>query len=173
MSPTSPAEIIAQEIAKESARTRLVVEALGEAIRAAHVTASPALARSAQAAQNLYSRIESEFGLLSSAEAGARMGSRSIAARNLALTARRDRRILGFQRGRYQVFPGFQFDERGLRPVVADLISLGDAHDRSETGLIQWLMSPTTYLQNQRPVDILDQPDELLKTAATSFGVEW
>lgn len=170
---TTSLEKIAQEVAEESVRTRLVVAALGEAIQAAHVTASPALARSAQAAQNLYSGIESEFGLLSSAEAGARMGSRSAAARNLALAARRDRRLLALRRGRYQAFPGFQFDERGLRPVIADLISLGDAHHRTETGLIQWLMSPTTYLHDRRPVDILDQPDELLKTAAMSFGVEW
>lgn len=166
-------EDIAREVAEAAVRTRHTVAALGGAIRAAHVRTSPALARATQAEQNLYDRIEAEFGLLSSAGAGERMGSRSTATRNLALAAQRDGRLLALRRGRYQVFPGFQFEGRGARPVIADLVTLGRELDRSETGLIQWLMSPTTYLQGRRPVDVIDDPEQLLEVAGQSFSVRW
>lgn len=154
-------------------RTRHLADALGQAIHAAHITVSPPLARAVQAKENLYDRIEAEFGMLSSAQAGQRMGSRSTATRNLALVARRDGRLLGLTRGRYTVFPGFQFDERGLRPVIASLIELGRHHERSEAGLVQWLMSPTTYLNGARPVDVLDNADRVLEVAGEAFGVQW
>ncbi|RCK70443.1 hypothetical protein DT076_07320 [Desertihabitans brevis] len=169
---TSAAEI-AREMADEVVRTRRTVAALGAAIEAAHVRASPALARAVQAEEGLYQRIADEFGLLTSAEAGRRLGSRSKAARNLALSARRDGQLLALRRGRYDLFPGFQFDDHGARPVVAALIALGEEHERSEAGLVQWLMAPTTYLDGLRPVDVIDDPDRLLSVAREAFGVQW
>lgn len=82
-------------------------------------------------------------------------------------------RLLGVQRGRYQVYPGFQFDDRGVRPVVYDLAALGLEHGRTEAGLIQWLMAPTTYLHGQRPVDVIDEPEQLLDAARASLAVQW
>lgn len=167
-------ERYAQEIAAEAVHTRHTVRALGDAIRAAHVPASPALAAATQARENLYESIASEFALLTSAEAGDAMGSRSNTSRNLAAKARSEGRALALTRGRYTLYPGFQFDGAGLRPVIAELRRVGEGElGRSETGLIQWLMSPTTYLHGKRPVDVIDDPDTLLDVARRSFGVGW
>ena len=163
----------ALEIAAEAVYTRHTARALGEAIRSAQAPASPALAAAAQARENLYDSIEEEFRLLSSAQAGEAMGSRSNTSRNLAAKARSEGRALALTRGRYTLFPGFQFTESGLRPVIADLRKLGEEYGRTETGLIQWLMSPTTYLHGKRPVDVIDDPEKLLEVAQRSFGVEW
>lgn len=169
----APDERIAQEVAEEVVRTRRTVAALGRAIGAAHTSASPALAASVQAELNLYEDIGREFGLLTSARTGQAMGSRAAAPRNLALQAHREGRLLTLWRGSYMLVPGFQFDEEGLRPVMRRLITLGREHERSERGLITWMMSPTTYLHGKRPVDVIDDPERLLGTARSAFGVEW
>lgn len=171
--PIAHDERISAEIAEDTARIRSTVASLGEAIHAAHAPASPALAASVQAQQNLYDQIAVEFGLLTSSEAGRRMGSRSTTSRNLALASRKEGRLLGLTRGRYTLFPGFQFHDTGLRPVIADLVRLGQRHGRTETGLIEWLMAPTTYLGGKRPVDIIDAPTRILEVADSAFGVEW
>jgi hypothetical protein len=163
----------AREIRELTERTMRNVQALGAAIHVAHAPLSPALARSVQAEQNLYDDIEREFGLLTSAEAGRRMGSRSSALRNAATAARREGRLLAVRRGSYWLFPGFQFDAEGLRPVVAELIALARDRGRGEAGLVQWLCSPTTYLGGARPVDVLDDPDRLLEVADQAFGIQW
>lgn len=160
-------------VAEGAARARQTVEALGTAIHAAQVDASAPLARSVQAEQNLYDAIDREFGLLSSAQAGHRMGSRAAASRNTALAAHREGRLLSLVRGRYRLFPGFQFDVRGVRPVVAELASLGAELGWGETGLIQWLVSPTTYLGGRRPVDVLEDPDRMLAAARAALAVQW
>lgn len=163
----------AEALARATERTARSVAALGSAIHAAHLPTSPALTRAVQAEQNLYDVIDREFGLLTSAEASARMGSRASALRNAATAARRDGELLALRRGRYLLFPGFQFDATGTRPVIAALIALGRKHGRTETGLVQWLCSPTTYLGGQRPVDVLDQSERVLTVTDDAFGVQW
>jgi hypothetical protein len=162
-----------REISALTERTMRNVRSLGEAIHVAQAAVSPPLARSVQAEQNLYDDLEHEFGLLTSAEAGRRMGSRSSALRNAATSARRDGRLLALRRGSYWLFPGFQFDAAGVRPVIADLLALAAEHGRSDTGLIQWLCSPTTYLGGARPVDVLDEPKRVLEVADQAFGIQW
>lgn len=166
-------DAVAQQIAESTMRARLTADALGSAIDAATVPSSAPMARATQARHNLYAAIEAEFGMLTSTEAGERMGSRSTAARNLALAARRERRVLGLARGRYTVFPGFQFTAEGLRTVIATLIGVGEEFGRTEAGLVQWLMAPTTHLGGRRPVDVLDDEAVVLDVARASFGVQW
>lgn len=174
MTAPAPEHRVAETLTADAARVRKAVASLGEAIHAAEIDhLSPPLARATAAAENVYDRIESEFGLLTSSQAGSRMGSRSQASRNLAAAARKDGRLLGLPRGRYITYPAFQFDDHGARPVIADLRAAARTADRSEVGLIQWLMSPTTYLDGRRPVDVLDEPDLLLRTARSAFGVQW
>lgn len=160
-------------LVESETRARKAVAALGEAMDAVRVPASPQLARAVQAQRNLYSEIESEFGMLSSSQAGERMGSRSSAKRNLAIAARKSGRLLGIQRGAYVQFPGFQFDDQGARPMIEDLIQVGNHCGRTEEGLVQWLVSPTTYLDGRRPVDVIDDPEKLLSVAREAFGVQW
>lgn len=161
-------------VAADLEQTRRNVAALGTAIRAAHLTsATPALARAVQAQQNLHDRIDEEFGLLTSAQAADRMSSRAVARRNAATAARAEGRLLALRRGKYLLYPAFQFDVSGIRPVIASLREVGDQHGWDETSLIEWLVGPTTYLGGQRPVDVIDDPARLLEIAAAAFDVSW
>lgn len=129
------------------------------------MTDRSARTRAVAAREGLYDQIAREFGLLSVEEADQRLGSS-------AATARSEGRLLGLERPR-GVFPGFQFDGAGVRPLIAELIALGADYGRTEAGLIQWLVAPTTYLHGKRPVDVIDDPKKLLDVAGRSFGVVW
>lgn len=154
-------------------RARRNVAALGSAIHAAKLTMSPSLARAVQAQENLYERIDAEFGLLTSAQVAGRIGSRAAARRNAAAAAHGEGRLLALRRGRYLMFPAFQFDDSGPRPVIAELVRVSREHGWEETSLIEWLMAPTTYLAGRRPVDAIGEREKLLETARQAFGVSW
>lgn len=153
--------------------TRRNVAALGEAVHAAGLGASPELARAVQAQQNLFDRIGAEFGLLTSAQVADRIGSRATARRNAAAAARGAGRLLGLRRGGYLLYPGFQFDAHGIRPVIARLRGVAEEYGWDETSVIEWLASPTTYLGGVRPVDVLGEPEQVLSAARAAFGVSW
>jgi hypothetical protein len=156
-------------------RIRESATALGDALDAVKVYTEPAVARAVQAERNLYDRIDAEFGLLTSAETGRRLGSRSTAPRNLAVATRRKRALLAITRGHQMLFPGFQFgaDGRPL-PVIRALRDLADEARWSENGVVQWLCAPTTYLGGLRPVDLLsDDPARVVDAARRAWTVEW
>jgi hypothetical protein len=149
--------------------------AVGVALSSVTVYAEPAVARAVQAELNLYARIEAEFGMLTSTEAGKRMGSRSSAPRNLATTARRNKTLLAVRQGNYLAYPGFQFGPDG-KPlaVIGRLLEVADECGWSEAGLVQWLCSPTSYLDADRPVDHLTtDPDRVVAVAAEALNVSW
>ena len=124
-------------------RIRESAAALGDALDAVQVYVEPAVARAVQAERNLYDRIDAEFGLLTSAETGRRLGSRSTAPRNLAAATRRDGALLAITRGHQMLFPGFQFDPDGRPlPVIRILRDLADEAQWSETDVVQWLCAP-------------------------------
>jgi hypothetical protein len=156
-------------------RIRESATALGDALDAVKVYTEPAVARAVQAERNLYDRVDAEFGLLTSAETGRRLGSRSTAPRNLAVATRRKRALLAITRGHQMLFPGFQFgaDGRPL-PVIRALRDLADEARWSENGVVQWLCAPTTYLGGLRPVDLLsDDPARVVDAARRAWTVEW
>jgi hypothetical protein len=166
-------EAAAVAVAHDLDTARRNVAALGAAIHAAGLTSSPELARATQAQQSLYDSIEREFGLLTSAQVADRLGSRAQARRNAATAARREGRLVALQRGRYLAYPGFQFDGRGARPLIAELRAVAETNGWDETSLIEWLVAPTTYLGGRRPVDLLDDPSRVLEVARGAFGVSW
>jgi|SRR5690625_518280 len=170
---TMTASELIEQVAHDLEQTRRNVAALGSAIHAATLTASPSLARAVQAQQNMYDSMAAEFGLLTSAEAADRMGSRAVARRNAAAAARRAGKLVAVRRGRYLMYPGFQFDSAGIRIVIAELVAIASEHDWDEISLITWLIAPTTYLDGQRPVDIIDEPDRLVVLAREAFGISW
>jgi hypothetical protein len=163
------------ELAAASERVRESAHAVGVALSSVAVYTEPAVARAVQAEHNLYARIDAEFGMLTSTEAGRRMGSRSSAPRNLATTAHRNKALVAVRRGNYLSYPGFQFGPDG-KPlaVVARLREVAEASGWSEAGLVQWLCSPTTYLDGDRPVDHLaNDPDRVVEVAAEALAVSW
>ena len=156
-------------------------DALGDAFQAIRVFVPPPIARAVAAKESLYDRIDAEFGLLAAGEAGRLLGSRSSAPRNQASQLRRPGRLLAITRGRRSLFPGFQFGSEGQPlPVIPQLRELAERSGWSESGVVQWLMAPTTYLSTGdrgatlRPVDLLAvDPGRVVKTAEQSWNVEW
>lgn len=166
-------EMVALAAVRDLEAARRNVAALGAALHAAGLTSSPELARATQAQQDLYNRIDVEFGLLTSTQVADRLGSRARARRNAAAAARREGKLIALQRGRYLAYPGFQFGPRGARPVIARLRTFATRNGWDETSLIEWLVRPTTYLDGRRPVDILDEGDRVMQVARDAFGVSW
>jgi hypothetical protein len=163
------------ELDAANRRVRESAHAVGVALSSVAVYTEPAVARAVQAEQNLYARIEAEFGLLSSTDAGKRMGSRSSAPRNMATNAHRNKALVAVRRGNYLAYPGFQFGADGTPlPVIARLREVAEENSWSEAGLVQWLCSPTSYLDDDRPVDrLLTDPDGVVAVAAQALGVSW
>ena len=163
------------ELTAANQRVRESAHAVGAALSRVAVYTEPAVARAVQAEHNLYARIDAEFGMLTSTEAGKRMGSRSSASRNLATTAHRKRALVAVRRGNYLAYPGFQFGPEGQPlAVIRRLRDVAAANDWSEAGLVQWLCSPTTYLDGDRPVDHLTtDPDRVVAAAAEALAVSW
>ena len=163
------------ELDAANRRMRESAHAVGVALSSVAVYTEPAVARAVQAEQNLYARIEAEFGLLSSTDAGKQMGSRSSAPRNMATTAHRNKALVAVRRGNYLAYPGFQFGADGTPlPVIARLREVAEENGWSEAGLVQWLCSPTTYLDDDRPVDrLLTDTDGVVAVAAQAMSVSW
>jgi len=171
----TPVKTAVAELTAANRRVRESAHAVGVALSSVAVYTEPAVARAVQAEHNLYARIGAEFGMLTSTEAGKRMGSRSSAPRNLATTAHRNKALVAVRRGNYLSYPGFQFGPDG-KPlaVIARLREVAEANGWSETGLVQWLCSPTTYLDGDRPVDRLaTDPDRVVEVAAEALAVSW
>lgn len=164
-----------EDLTVATQRVRESAQAVGAALSSVAVYTEPAIARAVQAEQNLYARIEAEFGLLTSTEAGKKMGSRSRAPRNLATSAHRNNQLVAIRQGNYLAYPGFQFGPDGQPlAVIARLREIAAANDWSEAGLVQWLCSPTTYFDGDRPVDHLtDDPDRVVAVAAQDFAISW
>ncbi|UQX12078.1 hypothetical protein [Candidatus Mycobacterium methanotrophicum] len=165
----------ADDLVVATRRVRESAQAVGAALSSVAVYAEPAIARAVQAEQNLYTRIEAEFGMLTSTDAGKQMGSRSRAPRNLATTAHRNNTLIAVRQGNSLVYPGFQFGPDGQPlAVIGCLREIAEANEWSEAGLVQWLCSPTTYFDGDRPVDRLaEDPDQVVTVAADALAVSW
>lgn len=166
-------ESVAIVLHDEMESIRRSVAALGDALQALNIDLSPSMVKAVAQQVRRREALAAEFGLLTSAEAGERMGSRAVAKRNAAAAARSEGRLVALKHGRYFLYPGFQFDEQGIRPVIAELKAVADEYGWDEASLIAWIMSPTTYLGGKRPVDVLDDRDLVVKTARDDMGVVW
>ncbi|BBY07063.1 hypothetical protein [Mycobacterium noviomagense] len=164
-----------EDLTVAARRVRESAQAVGAALSAVAVYTEPAITRAVQAEHNLYARIEAEFGMLTSTQAGERMGSRSRAPRNLATSAHRNKQLVAVRKGNYLAYPGFQFGPDGQPlPAIGRLREIAEANDWSEAGLVQWLCSPTTYFDGDRPVDNLaEDPDRVVAVAADDLAIEW
>ena len=164
-----------EDLTVATQRVRESAQAVGAALSSVAVYTEPAIARAVQAEQNLYTRIGDEFEMLTSTEAGKKMGSRSRAPRNLATSAHRSNQLVAIRQGNHLVYPGFQFGPDGQPlAVISRLREIAEANDWSEAGLVQWLCSPTTYFDGDRPVDhLIEDPDRVVAVAADALAVEW
>jgi hypothetical protein len=102
-------------------------------------------------------KIESRYGALDSGRYAQLLGA-SPKSRSVASKAK-SKGLVGYRRGRRILYPGFQFDERGLRTgwnsVIAPLRNAGwDDED-----IVLWLAAPNGALDRRSPVEALDDGD--------------
>ncbi|UOE43172.1 hypothetical protein [Agromyces larvae] len=164
------AEVLEQVVA-QVVRARLSMAALAPAMQ--RLPAVPAgLARIAQATENAWKRIEDEFGLLTSTEVAARLGSRN-ANRDLAKTYRKRGQLLAVRRLNSFRYPGFQFTRDGqVRSIIPELVALAEEIGWPSEEVVLWLCAPSGAFDGDRPVDHLDEAD-LIRRARETATVEW
>lgn len=65
--------------------------------------------------------------------------------------------------------------EPDFAKVIRDLIAVADHHGYDQFSLLVWLLSPTTYMDDDGiPASLaLTDPDELPRLAERTFGVVW
>lgn len=130
---------------------------------------SPQLERSRQKTREAWAEMDAEFGLLTIGEVAGLLGVNLAKVKEL----RDADTLIAVNHEDEYLYPGFQFLEGKVNPVMPDLIAEAKDSGRTESGLALWMFIPTGYLDGKRPVDILDEPDKLLLTARSSFNVEW
>ena len=134
---------------------------------------SPQLARSLQATDAAWRRLEAEFGLLTVAEVAELLGAGPSDVR----TKHAGNQLLGVLRGGEVRFPGFQFDrENGVvLPIIAALIQLAHENRFRDDDLALWLKGPTTSFEEEdRPAGHLRRdPDAVLAAAMSAFEAKW
>lgn len=126
------------------------------------------------ATENAWRSMEREFGLLSAQEASTALGSRAKDRSTLAHDRRESGQLLGVRRGNAVLYPGFQFDRNGdVHQVIPALIQVARQARRSDEDLAQWICLPSGYLDDDRPVNPLQDADAVLAAAQGHIGVEW
>jgi hypothetical protein len=86
---------------------------------------------------------------------------------------RADGCLLAVERGGAYVYPGFQFESGHVAPVVRALVVLAHEVRWTQNELVVWLCSPSGYFGGDRPVEHLDEAEELVEKARDEATVEW
>lgn len=146
--------------------------ALGVSLAGLDLTVTPEQAYRAQTTENVWRQISAEFGMLTAEQVAERVGA--TGRRSYASDARRHGRLLGVKRTNRILYPGFQLTETGPLPVIRQLVDLAGDVDVSERGILLWLTAPTTWWGDEaRPIDHLDEPDELVRAFRSHFAATW
>lgn len=125
---------------------------LGAVMAASPEPTSPELARSLQAEENWWRKIENEFALLNSSETAVLLGAKAGNNR-IASSQRAAGKIIGFERRHALRFPQFQFDltNHVVFPVIPQLIAVARSFDFSDEDLMLWMSSPVVPLRRTEP----------------------
>jgi hypothetical protein len=151
---------------RRSAQLERVVEALLPA-----EVPSPAGVWHAQRSAEARLALVSEHGAWTAAEVAERAGSTSANRSALASSWRAAGRVLGVEWSGRVVFPAFQFTAGGQpRPVIAAVLEHLRAAGLDDWQTALWFSSPTGWLDDRRPVDVLDGEPGAVETAAAQFG---
>ena len=143
------------------------------AAEAAGTAPSPQLDRAIRATAEAWRRLEEEFGLLTSGEVAELLGVTS-AGPGWVAAQRKARKIIGVREGNTYLYPGFQFDHQTVLPVIAPLLELAHANAWSSDDLTLWMFGPTTsFVQEDRPVDHLREPEAVLAAATLTMEALW
>lgn len=135
-------------------------------------TVTPETARALQTTENTWRRIDVEWGLWTARQVAEMLSGEP----NVGYTSRlrATGQIIGIRRKGRIVYPAFQFDSQAgrVRPVIPALIALGKEVGYDSEALLLSLASPSTYWQDETPLNHLDEEDFLL-TLRARWTVEW
>ena len=124
------------------------------------VSVGPATAGQIALVDQAWRGIESRYGAVDAGRyaelVGASPTSRSVASKAKA------RGLVGYRRGRRILYPGFQFDERGLRRGWNDVVAPLRAAGWEDEDIVLWLAAPHGALGRRSPVEALDDGDRSL-----------
>ncbi|MGG7466580.1 hypothetical protein [Plantibacter sp. YIM 135347] len=153
---------------------RHAVDSLEGALATLDTVVPPAVARAAQATENVWREISDEFGLLSSSEVATVLGAAN-SNRTYAASLRKRDLLMGVERKNAFVYPGFQLNRDAAKPRawVARLLTLASQRDRSVSDVILWMVAPSTLFDGDRPVDHRDDDDRIVKVAAQAWDIQW
>jgi hypothetical protein len=145
------------------------LEAVVEALLPAEVP-SPAAVWHAQRSAEARLALVNEHGAWSAAEIAQRAGSTAANRSALASSWRTTGRALGVDWNRRTVFPAFQFGADGQPlPVIAAVLAHLRRAGLDDWQAALWFDAPTGWLDDRRPVDVLDQDPGAVETAAANF----
>ena len=161
-------EATAHAVRSERRSTQL--ERVVDALLPAEVP-SPAAVWHAQRSAEARLDLVSEHGAWSAAEIAVRAGSTAANRSALAYSWRTAGRALGVEFSGRVVFPAFQFTADGQpRPVVAAVLRHLRGAGLNDWQAALWFSSPTGWLDDRRPVDVLDHDPAAVELAAAQFG---
>lgn len=138
----------------------------------------PSPAWLAQLHRNAVARTEflDEFGALTSEQVAQLLGSRAKNARATASRLVSHGAIFSVEVASRRVFPGFQFAPTtgAVRPEVGEVLAeLPLTLRRSDWQLALWWTTPSSWLDDQRPVDVLATDPARVVKAAVQERLDW
>jgi hypothetical protein len=112
-----------------------------------------------------------EWGASSAAELADRAGANASDRAALAAAWTSRGRIIGVDWGGRTVYPAFQFASDGQpRPVIGRVLAHLRRAGLTDWQAMLWFASPNAWLDDRRPVDVLDDAPAAVEGAAAGFG---
>lgn len=161
---------------KETADYRRMLESmrlLGDAMESLHHPISPQMTVGIAATENAWLDMENEFGLLDGREVASLAGSKQ-ATGGFANDRRRARKLLGIFRRNAYLYPRFQFTESGeIYQAVLNVLRDAPELGVTDEDVAQWFLLESPSLDGRRPVDAIEDADEVLVVFRGRFGAQW
>lgn len=146
---------------------------LGDAVEALEQPISQQMVAGVVATENAWVEIETEFGLFDGRTVARIAGSRQTTG-GFANDRRKARKLLGVFRRNAYLYPGFQFTESGeVHQSVLDILQEAPELNVSDEDVAQWFLLESPSLDSQRPVDVIENADQVLAVFRGRFGAQW
>jgi DNA-binding CsgD family transcriptional regulator len=128
----------------------------------------PSSAEAWHAQQNAQARVDllQEFGALTADQVADLAGSKAANRSALASRWHSEGRILGVSWHGRTLYPGFQFRDGRPNPTIADTLERLREHGLDGWALALWFATPTGWLWDRRPIDVIDEDPQTVLTAA-------
>lgn len=136
-----------------------VLQHVTDAVANQPLPVGPATAGQIALVDQAWREIESRHGALDAGQYAELVGA-SPTSRSVASKAR-TKGLVGYRRGRRILYPGFQFDRRGLRPGWKEIIAPLRNAGWDDEDIVLWLAAPHGALGRRSPVETLDDGDRV------------